>query len=296
MKFIWEPGKVQSRVDWKSGIVFSRPAGLDPLELSIMQSFPGGPSNPMHVTQPCLLWVSGSVWMGGRKDFYASILPTWAAFARNGYTVAACMYRTRKEAKFPAQIQDVLTAVRFLRANASAFSINPERIGVFGLSAGGHLTSLAAMNTGKFDTAEYAEFSSEIQAAIEHYGPADLNAFFRDNLDMLQQKGGNALFHRAEDIPEAELLGFRPDEDPAAAAAASPVTYVGEKTCPMMIFHGDADPLVPVEQSRALYDALCRAGCQADYYEIPGAGHATPEFFQDTTIQKMIAFFDTHLK
>lgn len=295
MKHIWQPGKAQNRVDIKTGIVFSKPEGHEPLEMSIMQCFPGGPQNPGHVKQPCILWISGAVWMGGKKDFYYTILPSWAELAQSGYTVAACMYRTRDEARFPAQIQDVLTAVRFLRANAEKLSIDPERIGVFGLSAGGHLTALAAMNTGKFDTEEYAAYSSEVKAAIDHYGPTDMNTLFANNLNDVK-KGGHPFFSREEDIPEVELLGFRPDEDPEAAAMASPVTYVGEKTCPMMIMHGDADTIVPVEQSRELYEALSQAGCTVEYYEIPGAGHATPEFFQKATVEKMVEFLNTYLK
>lgn len=296
MKYIWEPGKAEYRINIQSGIVFSRPVDHEPLEMTIMQGFPGGPRNPNKVRQPCALWISGNVWMGGKKDFYNTVLPSWIDIARSGYTIVACMYRTRDEARFPAQIQDVLTAVRFLRANAEEYSIDPERIGVFGLSAGGHLTSLAAMNTGLFDTEEYAQYSSEVKAAIDHYGPADLNTLFADNLESLKQDGGHPLFKCPEDIPEVQLLGFRPDEDPSGAAAASPVTYVGEKTCPMMIMHGDADPIVPVSQSRELYEVLCKAGCTADYYEIPGAGHATQEFFQSSTVRKMIEFFDTYLK
>lgn len=296
MKHIWNPGKKRPRVDIKTGIVFSKPENHEPLEMTIMQGFPGGPRNPGKVKQPCILWISGAVWMGGKKDFYYNVLTSWVDLARAGYTVAACMYRTRDEARFPAQAQDVATAVRFLRANAEKFSIDPDHIGVFGLSAGGHLTALTAQNTGLFDTEEYSEYSSKVQAAVDHYGPADINTLFASNLEILKKPGGHPFFKKPEQIPCVELLGYRPDENSAGAAAASPVTYAGEKTCPIQIWHGDADPVVPVEQSRELYEVLEKAGCTAEYYEIPGAGHATEEFFQKETLEKIIAFFDTYLK
>jgi acetyl esterase/lipase len=210
----------------------------------------------------------------------------------HGYAVASINYRLSPEAVFPAQIEDCRSALRFLRAQAATFGIEPNHIGIWGASAGGHLVALlgtsaaADFNTMPAKAAEIGKVdpSIQVQCVIDWYGPADLTHLV----------GPNAL---KKDNSAAKMLGATTVEDLMARAQwASPVTYVRSDNPPFLIEHGDADPTVPIDQSRELAAALQKVGVEATLKEMPGSGHGGPAFSKPDNQKVVLDFLDRHLK
>lgn len=220
-----------------------------------------------------------------------------SAGVRHRRPVVSIYYRNSSEGKWPAQIQDVKTAIRFIRAHAAKYEVDPERIGIFGRSAGGQLSAFAAQNLPGYDTEEWGDFSSNVQSCIDMFGPADLGA----NMDMEQKKFADPKFrwHKLEDTHGGALIGGDPATIRERADAASVTTHVNAGMTPLMILHGGNDPIVPKEvSSDLLYQKIVDTGLEdrCEYHVIPHAGHGTREFFQDKTKELMIGFFDKTLK
>lgn len=247
-----------------------------------------------HSPKPALVWIPGGGWRGTDKNL---MLGEMAEFANAGYVVASIYYRSSAQGHFPAQIIDVKTAIRFLRANAQKYEINPEKIGVFGRSAGGHLAACAAMNTDAYNDGEWKEYASHVQACCDMFGPVDIVAL----MEAEEKRFGDPAFrwHRLEDTHGGALIGGDPDTMKQRAVDASPVNFISPAMCPIQILHGDNDPLVPIElSSEPFYQKLLAAGMedQVDYYILSHAGHGSREFFQDSVKERMIVFFDRYLK
>lgn len=248
-------------------------------------------SRPLHLTllrapdaaqpQPVLVWLCGGAWLDVDHNVW---LPELNAFARAGYAVASVQYRLSNVAPFPAPLSDVKAAIRYLRAHAPEWNLDPNRFAVMGESAGGFLAALAGTTgqTRQFDEGEFLEQSSAVQAVVDWYGPTDLAAMTQA---LLPNRPDDAL-----SSPEDLLLGVSLAHHPEAAQAANPITYIDDATPPYLILHGTADPLVPIEQSRMLEEALCAAGRDARLYELEGAGHGTPAFSQPAVKQIMLDF------
>ncbi len=272
-KFTPPPG-----VEHLTGIEFGTGGGR-PLYMEILRphDLPGDPL-------PVLVFIHGGGWRGG--DRFGS-LPRLAPFAQRGYFCASIEYRLSGEAIFPAQIEDCKCAIRFLRAQCGKYHLNPGKIGVWGSSAGGHLVALLGTSGGVAaleGTGGWPEQSSRVQAVCDWYGPADL----------LNTEGLSQIRHGAPGSPEALLLGGSVAERKELAALASPVTHVSADDPPFLIMHGDQDRTVPIRQSELLYDALKKAGVDATFVTIPGAGHG---FGQTPGIMgTVVEFFDKRLK
>ncbi len=217
-----------------------------------------------HPAQPCIVWICGGAFITERKDVW---LPEMADFARMGYTVVSVDYRTSDKAPFPAALIDVKTAIRFLRAHAADFCIDPARIFVMGESAGGTLASLTGVTAGmpEFEQGEWLDQDSSVAAVVDFYGLVDIAA---------------VMGLTAENVPAWQMTAFLGDGTPETIRAASAVSYVNADTCPFLIFHGTADATVPTTQSETLYQRLTEAGVAADYYEVEGAAHGDPLFYQ----------------
>lgn len=228
---------------------------------------------------PLVIWVHGGGWSMGSKDGGNPAMP----LLTKGFAVASTNYRLSQHAVFPAQIEDVKSAVRFLRANAKKYNLDPDRFGVWGASAGGHLVALLG-TTGddhEFDVDSNKGVSSKVQAVLDFFGPTDLA-----KLSPPQTKNN----------PITALLGGATGEKKELAAKANPITHVSKTDPPFLIVQGDADPLVPASQSEMLAEALKKAGVECELVILKGASHGGPQFNTPEMREKYLAFFEKNLK
>jgi len=212
---------------------------------------------------PLIIWIHGGAWMAGSKDGPSPAL----RFTANGYAVAHVGYRLSQEARFPAQIHDCKAAVRWLRANAAKYNLNPNKFIAWGASAGGHLVALLGTSGGAAELEgndNDLKQSSRVQAVVDWFGPTDLLHIGDAESDA---------HHNAPDSPESKLIGGTLLENKDKAAKASPITYVSKDAPPFLIMHGDRDRTVPFNQSELLYAALKKAGVDATFVPMKGAGH-----------------------
>jgi acetyl esterase/lipase len=251
---------------------------------------PDDPVEPLRGPRPLVVYIHGGAWRGGdKRDF-----PAMGLTAR-GYAVASVNYRLSADAPFPAQIEDCKAAVRFLRKNAKAFNLDPDRIGAWGDSAGGHLVALlgTAGDAKEWDGGD-EKISSKVQCVVDWFGPTDLSKMNAQAAAAPSVR--SRVDHDAPDSPESQLVGGPVQQNTDKAAKASPITYVTPDDPPFLIMHGDQDPLVPLAQSRELADALKGAGVEVRLEVLAGAGHGGPAFLAPEAMQKVAAFFDEHLK
>ena len=167
----------QARLDVIDGLVYSRTKAVlenRDMELSmlIVKDSPQGAKGVWKLEKkPCILWIMGGAWARCPRE---KALPFLIWFARRGYVVASARIRCSHEALWPAQIIDVQTAIRYLRAHADEHGIDEKHIAIMGQSSGGHLTSITAMNPKKYPAEEWTEYSSDVQCAVDMFGPTDL--------------------------------------------------------------------------------------------------------------------------
>ncbi len=218
------------------------------------------PTDPV----PLVLWVHGGAWRAGSKD--GTYAPNTLS---ESYAVASIDYRLSQTAVFPAQIHDVKAAVRWLRAHAETYGIDPSRFGAWGSSAGGHLVALLGTTCDDEDlegaVGEHLDQSSCVQAVCDFFGPTDF-------LALLEQRGAST----RRPMPEDLLLGGSVEENEALARLASPIYHVDADDPPFLIMHGGDDPTVPIAQSIAFAEALRAAGVDSTLIVIDGAGHGFP--------------------
>ncbi len=241
---------------------------------------------------PLVIWVHGGAWRGGSKARGGAA----AGLVKRGFAVADINYRLTSNAIFPAQIQDCKAAVRWLRANAAKYNLATEKIGVWGSSAGGHLSALLGTSgdVEAFDTGDQLDQSSRVQAVCDWFGPTDL-------LRMNEQAPADSVIdHDAVDSPESQLVGglLQSEAVRKVAVAANPITYVSKDDPPFLIVHGNRDRLVPYQQSELLHAALKSVGVETELQIIDGAGHG---FGKDPQVLNRLQteaakFFDKHLR
>lgn len=232
-------------------------------------------------TYPCIVWICGGAWRLMDRSVHLAYL---SELARSGFVVASVEYRTTNEAIYPAQLTDVKAAIRYLHANSERYSIDSERFGVMGESAGGYLAAMAALvDDPAYDVGEYKEYSSKVQAACPWYPPTDVSAFpYESAAD-------------AAASMESLLLGKNVMLNKEEAIDICPVKYVTKDAPPFMIIHGTEDHTVPFAQGELLHDRLEEAGCDVSLIAIEGADHADMQFFQKETWQRIIGFFHDKL-
>ncbi len=228
---------------------------------------------------PVVVWVHGGSWMYGDKSEVCPGSPLLGA----KYAIASINYRLDTESSFPAQIYDLKAAVRFLRAHAQQYHLDPDRIAVWGSSAGGHLAALLG-TSGNVKALEgslgYGAFSSRVQAVVDWCGPTDFNT-----ADSQAPAYCKIKFH-GQTSPVYVLMGGRMDKN--SLASASPVTYVSKDDPPFLLMHGDLDDAIPPGQSKQLHKALLSSGVSSEYHHLPGYGHSfsAPEHLQ--MVQKFL--------
>ena len=234
---------------------------------------------------PLIIWIHGGGWQNGSKD---GCPPLRTGFTDRRYAVASINYRLSGHAVFPAQIEDCKAAIRWLRAHAEEYGLDPQRFGVWGSSAGGHLAALVGTSgdVKAFDVGPHLDQSSRVQAVCDYFGPTDFTVF-------VTTPGYER--HAAAKSPEAKLIGGPVAENKDKAARASPITYVSRDDPAFLIVHGDEDPVVPINQSQLLHDALEQAGVSSHFHTIKGGGHGRG--FGGPEIEPMVGgFFDRVLK
>ncbi len=215
-----------------------------------------------------VVWLHGGGWRFGDRR----LAPDLAHFARHpGLAVVSIDYRLSDEAKFPAPVDDVKTAVRWIRSVANEFGFNGERIGLWGSSAGGHLAACAALSReDEFLADEHPGRSSAVQAVVDGYGPTNFARIDADRASKASVRTdaeslviGKVLPAGDPDSFESRLLGGPVNASPAQVELADPVHYVRGGGPPFLILHGEADTLIPSSQSRYLFDALTAARSDA---------------------------------
>ena len=194
--------------------------------------------------RPLVVFIHGGAWRAGSKDNNPAVF-----LIRSGYVAASIGYRLTPKAIFPAQIEDCKSAIRWLRAHAAEYGIDPQHIGVWGASAGGHLVAMLGVTgqTKDFDVGENLDQSSTVQCVVDWYGPTDLLS----HKSVIEPKYGNSSVD--------QFLGGPLAEHQEIARKASPVYYVTKDAAPFLIMQGEKDPLVEPEQSR-LMDAALQEG------------------------------------
>ncbi len=233
---------------------------------------------------PLLIWIHGGAWSMGAKEGRSPAV----SLAAEGYAVACINYRLSQQAIFPAQIQDCKAAVRWLRANAAKYGVDPKRFGVWGGSAGGHLVALAGTSGGLREFAVIGgneDVSDHVQAVCDQFGPTDF-------LKMDEQADGHGAFkHDDAKSPESHLIGGAIQENKDKVQRANPIKYITKDCPPFLIMHGEADNMVPIGQSEILLDALKKQGIEATLVRVR-AGHGGPAFDMPANVAVVKAFFD----
>ncbi|MFM5923722.1 MAG: alpha/beta hydrolase fold domain-containing protein [Novosphingobium sp.] len=233
---------------------------------------------------PLVLYIHGGGWVGGHtrhSGALADFPKVLAALAAEGFTVASLEYRLSAEARFPAQLQDAKAALRFLGANAAKYRIDPARVGIWGGSAGGHLTALTALTCKdtRLDPAAAKDLCPT--AAVTWYGVFDFAG-------MNATPDGNSA--------GMKLLGCTGPCPADKIALVSPITYIDAKDPPFLLIHGTEDKVVPVAQSRLAEAAFKAAGVPVQTLYIPGVDHSfigsTPAQTRTATLQAVNATFD----
>lgn len=241
---------------------------------------------------PLIIWIHGGGWEAGNKDN-----PRGLDLLKRGYAVASINYRLSQEAKYPAQIEDCKAAVRFLRANAKKYDLDPDHFGVFGESAGGHLVALLGTTGGVKELegdGPNKDVSDAVQAVVDWYGPTDM-------LKMKEQAKEQPDIKPAFDAdaaagPVGKLFGGPVQDHKELAEKANPIHYITKDAAPFLIMHGDKDNLVPLGQSRILDEALKAAKVESTLVVVKDNGHGGPGFVSPENRQKIVDFFNEHLK
>ena len=227
---------------------------------------------------PAVVLIHGGGWSGGRRDA-AREINIGSTLARNGYVAMSIDYilSDKKQAVWPTNLWDCKTAVRWLRKNAERLGIDPDRIGVLGGSAGGHLAAMVALTTpadGLDPAQPYGEFSCAVKCCVDMYGITDIGTYH-----------------------DATMLGKTFSAAPELYRLATPVTYVRSNSPPVLILHGTADTTVNVKQSGNFAGVLKHAGAEHELIILPGALHSFDlQPPQRDLRPAVLNFLDVHLK
>jgi len=259
-----------------------------------------GISNP----RPVIIWIHPGGFIVGDKNGSAefplarvNMIALVQPMLERGYSVVSINYRLSVEAIFPALVYDVKAAVRWVRANATKYHFNPNKVAAWGSSSGGYLAAMLATSADIPELEDLSlgnsEFSSKVTAAIDWYGPTDFLTMDPQHIKL----GQEAHVHEASSH-ESLLMGASVTSIPNKCKAASPMTYVKPGNAPIFIQHGTGDPVIPYFQSIDLAEKMAAAiGKENVGLElIESVGHADYVFFTEKNINKMLDFLDRYMK
>lgn len=276
----------------KQTLTYASPDGRD-LVLDLYRPAAGG------ARLPVIVFLHGGGWSGGTRTTAPDLS---RVFAQDGFAMASIEYRLTPSISFPANVEDVKTAVRWLRANADRFNLEANHIGLWGTSAGGHLAAVAALSPpGTFEGTGHLETSSAVQCVLDAYGPSMFSSMdaqaemekatlqpLAAGLQNAQRGPAPAMVHDAPTSAESRLVGAPIQSVPEKVTAASPLTYVTSRAPPFLLMHGLADNAVPHHQSILLYEALVKAGNDATLRLVDGLPHT---FFNRTNLDELAGPF-----
>jgi len=217
---------------------------------------------PKHRTRtptPAVLWIHGGGWERGDKNGNSGA----QLLADEGFVTASLFYRLSGDSPFPADIEDCKCAIRFLRANAAKYGVDPDRVGVAGASAGGHLAELVAtadQSAGLEGNGGWQNVSSKVQAASAYYGVSDFTV-------------GATQFQHHTGLVVLKLFRGTEKDKPELYRKASPIFYVSKDDPPLLLVHGEKDDLVPFDQSVRMAEAYRRAALAVEFIAVKNAGH-----------------------
>jgi acetyl esterase/lipase len=247
---------------------------------------------------PVVIMIYGSAWFNNNGKGEVAKNLSAQKLVKNGFIVIAINHRSSKEAIFPAQIQDVKAAIRFVRGNAEKFQIDTTFIGITGWSSGGHLSALAGTSNlvqskrsgnQSMDIEGHVGHNlsngSRVDAVVDWFGPTDF---------LVMDSCGSSFSHNDAMSPESSLVGGPIQDNKELCELANPITYVDEHTPPFLIIHGDADPMVPFCESELLNQALAAKGVQTELVVVPRGGHG-PGVDIDENAERLIQFFKQEL-
>lgn len=278
MLLLFSRGIAQSKTDpTHKDVVYATVNGKD-LKLDIY--LPSGTSTPT-----LLVWVHGGAWRSGSKES----VPTF--FVENGIAIASLDFRSSSEGKFPASVHDIKAAIRFLRAKASEYTYRTDRIAIAGSSSGGHLAALVGVSNNHAElegtVGNHLTESSAVHAVIDYFGASNLTT-------ILSQSTPHGLNVRK---PALELLlGGQPGNIPELAKLASPVFHIDKNDPPLLLFHGDQDPQMPINQSHELEGRYRALDLDVQFAVVYGAAHGGDAFFSGDNAKLAINFLRRTLR
>lgn len=239
--------------------------------------------------------IYGSAWFANNMKAMA-FMSVGKPLLDAGFAVVSINHRSSSDAKFPAQIQDVKAAIRFIRGNAEKYKLDTSFIGITGFSSGGHLSALAGVSNGMKTRTEgnttvdiegtlgsHTSESSHVDAVVDWFGPVDMSRM--ENCETVKD----------EKSPEAALMGGAPADMPEMVKLISPITYVNDKTPRFLVIHGQADNVVPHCQGEYFSAELEKQGKLEEFISVPEGQHGPVTFNQDT-FKKMVDFFKKETK
>lgn len=243
---------------------------------------------------PVVVFAHGGAFkFGSKRDIFGDFKGNIAAMNAAGFALVSIDYRMSGEATFPAAVQDMKSAVRFLRSNSARYRLDPDRIALWGKSAGAHIALMAGMSNGValFDdpAAPYRDQSDKVSSIVSMYGPTD----FLQMDAQLKAAGCSAaeLTHNNADSPESLYLGQKITEIASRVARSNPLIYAGPTSPPLLLQHGEKDCTVPAGQSQILAAALNRVANDRAILEIKaGAGHGDSVFEETANIKRVARF------
>ena len=251
---------------WTRDVVYSTETGT-PLTLQMLR--PWAVDDPVCADKrwPTIVFVQGSAWTFPDVGYE---LPQLAGFARKGYIVVTLVHRSSVDGhKAPAFLEDVKTAIRFLRKNADTWRVDADRIGIWGTSSGGNTALLAGL-TGDdetYRTQEHAGCSDAVKTVVDCFGPSDLFALFSQGVPETDENGDPSIFIR--------LFGDTKEEQTERLKCMDPISMVhsGRSYPPFLLLHGDKDELVPYDQSEKMAQVLCEHDVHTELVRVEGAPH-----------------------
>lgn len=279
---------VRPQIDMISGVIFSQLKSTRAVkQLRMTLEIPRTKEK-----KPAVIYFPGGGFTSADHEKFSEMR---RALAEAGFVVAAAEYRP-VPAKFPALLEDAKAAVRYIRAHADEYGVDPNRIGILGDSAGGYLVEMAGATNGEktFDKGDWTDVSSDVQAVVSIYGISDLMTI-GEGFDAATQK-----VHESPAVTEALLVngptfrnyaGASIMADPKKAMAASPLGHIDGSEPPFFILHGAEDKLVSPMQSAKLYRALREKNVPADYLLVENAGHGDLPWYQKPVIDRVVAWF-----